>query len=102
MAKPQKFQSIWEDAEESLHEALLCMPTDEIVRRTRLMDNEIKMMESELERITHELQRKKEKIKHNSETIRALPRLGANVIELFDVGKSMNSFLCAAQVESDL
>lgn len=40
--------SIWEDVTETLSEEVLRMPTDEIVSRTRLMDNEIKIMNSEV------------------------------------------------------
>lgn len=82
--------SIWEDGEESLGEEVLRMPTDEIVSRTRLMDNEIKIMKSELMRITHELQTQNEKIRENAEKVKAnktLPYLVSNVIELLDVGK---------------
>jgi len=80
--------SIWEDGEESLGEEVLRMPTDEIVSRTRLMDNEIKIMKSELMRITHELQTQNEKIRENAEKVKAnktLPYLVSNVIELLDV-----------------
>jgi len=36
-------KSIWEDGEESVGEEVLRMPTDEIVGRARLLDNEIKV-----------------------------------------------------------
>lgn len=81
-------KSIWEDGEETLGEEVLRMPTDEIVSRTRLMDNEIKIMKSEVMRITHELQTQNEKIKDNAEKIKVnktLPYLVSNVIELLDV-----------------
>lgn len=86
--------SIWEDGEESLGEEVLRMPTDEIVSRTRLMDNEIKIMKSELMRITHELQTQNEKIRENAEKVKAnktLPYLVSNVIELLDVGKCVTN-----------
>lgn len=89
MAGTLEDKSIWEE-EETLGEEVLRMPTDEIVSRTRLMDNEIKIMKSELMRITHELQTQNEKIKDNAEKIKVnktLPYLVSNVIELLDVGK---------------
>ena len=61
------------------------MSSDEVVSRTRLLDNEIKIMNSELMRISHELQAQKEKIKENTEKIKVnktLPYLVSNVIEV--------------------
>ncbi|XP_055605240.1 26S proteasome regulatory subunit 6A-B [Uranotaenia lowii] len=88
MAGTLEDKSIWEDGEETLGEEVLRMPTDEIISRTRLMDNEIKIMKSEVMRITHELQTQNEKIKDNTEKIKVnktLPYLVSNVIELLDV-----------------
>lgn len=67
-------------------EDVLRMSTDEIVSRTRLLDNEIKIMKSEVMRISHELQAQNEKIKENTEKIKVnktLPYLVSNVIEVF-------------------
>jgi len=70
MAQTLEDKSIWEDGEESLGEEVMRMSTDEIVSRTRLMDNEIKIMKSEVMRITHEIQAQNEKIKDNTEKIK--------------------------------
>ncbi|XP_063921756.1 26S proteasome regulatory subunit 6A-B [Zophobas morio] len=81
-------ERLFEDGEESLGEEVLRMSTDEIVSRTRLLDNEIKIMKSEVMRINHELQAQNEKIKENTEKIKVnktLPYLVSNVIELLDV-----------------
>jgi len=81
-------KSIWEDGDESMGEEVLRMPTDEIIGRARLLDNEIKIMRSEIMRVSHELQAQKEKIKENTEKIKVnktLPYLVSNVIELLDV-----------------
>ncbi|KAK7477833.1 hypothetical protein BaRGS_00030911 [Batillaria attramentaria] len=81
-------RAIWEDGEESLGEEVLRMSNEEIVSRTRLLDNEIKIMKSEIMRISHELQTQKEKIKENTEKIKVnktLPYLVSNVIELLDM-----------------
>lgn len=71
--------------QESLGEEVLRMGTDEIVSRTRLLDNEIKIMKSDVMRIGHELQAQNEKIKENTEKIKVnktLPYLVSNVIEV--------------------
>jgi len=63
------------------------MGTDEIVSRTRLLDNQIKIMKTELMRISHELQAQADKIKENTEKIKVnktLPYLVSNVIEVCD------------------
>ncbi|CAH1797140.1 unnamed protein product [Owenia fusiformis] len=81
-------KAIWEDGDESMGEEVLRMGNDEIIGRTRLLDNEIKIMKSEVMRISHELQAQKEKIKENTEKIKVnktLPYLVSNVIELLDV-----------------
>ncbi|XP_013406679.1 26S proteasome regulatory subunit 6A-A-like [Lingula anatina] len=88
MAKTLEDKAIWEDGEESLGEEVMRMSTEDIVNRTRLLDNEIKIMKSEVMRISHELQAMKEKIKENTEKIKVnktLPYLVSNVIELLDV-----------------
>ena len=56
--------------QESLGEEVLKMSTEEIVSRTRLLDNEVKIMKSEVMRISHELQSQKENIKENAEKIK--------------------------------
>lgn len=64
------------------------MSNDEIISRTRLLDNEIKIMKSEASRTGHELKTQKEKIKENTEKIKVnktLPYLVSNVIELLDI-----------------
>ena len=67
---------------------VLKMSTDEVVARTRLLENDIRIMRSEIVRIQHELQAQKDKIKENTEKIKVnktLPFLVANVIEILDV-----------------
>lgn len=79
---------MWEDEEEFLSEEVLQMSTDEIISRTRLLDNEVKIMKSEVMRINHELQAQADKIKENTEKIKVnktLPYLVSNVVELLDV-----------------
>ncbi len=77
-----------QDEDDGLPEEVLTMSNDDLVARTRLIDNDIKVMRSEVLRIQHDLQAQKEKIKENTEKIRVnktLPYLVSNVIELLDV-----------------
>ena len=61
------------------------MSPDDIVSRTRLLENEIRIMRLELTRISHELQNQRDKIRENTEKIKVnktLPYLVSNVIEV--------------------
>ncbi|CAF0752623.1 unnamed protein product [Brachionus calyciflorus] len=81
-------KEIWDDAPEDLAEDILKLPTEDIVSRTRLLDNEVKILKSEIMRISHEHQSQKEKIKENKEKIKmnkTLPYLVSNVIEILDI-----------------
>lgn len=81
-------KEIWDDAPEDLNEDILKLPTEDIVSRTRLLDNEVKILKSEIMRISHEHQSQKEKIKENKEKIKlnkTLPYLVSNVIEILDI-----------------
>jgi len=81
-------KEIWDDAPEDLGEDILKLQTDDIVARTRLLENETKILKSEIMRISHEHQSQKEKIKENKEKIKlnkTLPYLVSNVIEILDI-----------------
>ncbi|XP_070566753.1 26S proteasome regulatory subunit 6A-B isoform X2 [Ptychodera flava] len=104
MAQTLEDKAIWEDGEESIGEEVLRMSTEEIIQRTRLLDNEIKIMKSETMRISHELQAQKEKIKENTEKIKVnktLPYLVSNVIELLDVDPEDQAEEDGANVDLD-
>ena len=78
-------KEIWDDAPEDLGEDILKLKTEDIVARTRLLENETKILKSEIMRISHEHQSQKEKIKENKEKIKlnkTLPYLVSNVIEV--------------------
>uniref|UniRef100_A0A0V0G6G3 Putative atp-dependent 26s proteasome regulatory subunit posttranslational modification n=3 Tax=Triatominae TaxID=70999 RepID=A0A0V0G6G3_TRIDM len=78
----------WDEKDDVITDEIRRMSTEEIVSRTRLLDNEIKIMKSELMRVSHELQAQNEKIRENTEKIKVnktLPYLVSNVIELLDV-----------------
>lgn len=59
--------------------------TDEVLTRSRLMENDIRVMKSEQMRLQHEQATMREKIKENTEKIRQnkiLPYLVGNVVEV--------------------
>lgn len=61
------------------------MSADDVVSRTRLLENEIRIMRLELTRISHEIQSQRDKIRENTEKIKVnktLPYLVSNVIEV--------------------
>ncbi|KAF8158205.1 26S proteasome subunit P45 [Crassisporium funariophilum] len=77
-------EETWDD----LPEDILTLSTDEIMTRTRLIDNDIKVMRSETLRLQHEQSVMKEKIRDNGEKIKqnkVLPYLVGNVVEILDV-----------------
>lgn len=81
-------KDLFSDGEPSMAEEILRMSTNEIISRTRLLDNEVKIMKSEIMRNKHELATQKDKIKENTEKIKVnktLPYLVSNVIELLDI-----------------
>ncbi|GES77411.1 26S protease regulatory subunit 6A [Rhizophagus clarus] len=84
-------KAIWEKAEEEeedLGADIIKSSTDDIINRTRLLENDIKVMKSEHMRLTHEQNSMKEKIKDNKEKIKVnkqLPYLVGNVVELLDM-----------------
>lgn len=86
--KGSNTKEIWDDAPEDLGEDILKLKTEDIVARTRLLENETKILKSEIMRISHEHQSQKEKIKENKEKIKlnkTLPYLVSNVIEILDI-----------------
>jgi len=84
-------KNIFENADEDLEEIsaeILKASTEEIMNRTRLMENEVKIMRAENNRLGHEKTAMEEKIKDNTEKIKLnkqLPYLVGNVIELIDM-----------------
>ncbi|KAG8463654.1 hypothetical protein KFE25_003927 [Diacronema lutheri] len=79
---------IFGDADDNLGDEVAAMTTDELVARTRLLDNEIKVMRNESTRLGHDHAAHKERIKENNEKIklnRQLPYLVANIVEILDM-----------------
>jgi 26S proteasome regulatory subunit T5 len=67
---------------------LASMSAENIQRRSRLLENEIRVLKDETQRLTLEYNAMKEKIKENQEKIKLnkqLPYLVGNVVEILDV-----------------
>eukprot|EP00834_Sanchytrium_tribonematis_P003952 NODE_173_length_14219_cov_0.603824.p4 type:complete len:394 gc:universal NODE_173_length_14219_cov_0.603824:2856-4037(+) len=63
-------------------------PAEEIIDRTRLIENEIKVLKSEFQRLQHEQSQMNAQVKDNTEKIarnKQLPYLVGNVIELLEL-----------------
>jgi len=74
--------------DDSLESKLASWDTDQIKRRIRVFENNIRVMKFEAKRLEHEKSAQEEKIKENNEKIKMnkqLPYLVANVIEILDL-----------------
>eukprot|EP00842_Homolaphlyctis_polyrhiza_P000740 jgi/Hompol1/1667/HPOL_005695-RA len=85
-------KAIWEQADGSefadVGEDILRASTEDIVNRTKLLENELKILKSESARLHHEQNSFKERIKDNHEKIKLnkqLPYLVSNVVEILDM-----------------
>ncbi|VDC00661.1 unnamed protein product [Peniophora sp. CBMAI 1063] len=77
-------EETWAD----IPEEILQLSTDDIIQRTRLIDNDMKVIRSETTRLQHEQSVMKEKIRENGEKVKqnkVLPYLVGNVVEILDV-----------------
>ncbi|WZN61117.1 regulatory subunit P45 of 26S proteasome [Chloropicon roscoffensis] len=88
MAATDLEKEIFDDVEE-VDEEILRMTADEISRRTRLLENEIRVLKDESTRLSLDLSSTKEKVKDNKEKIKfnkQLPYLVGNIVEILDAG----------------
>jgi 26S proteasome regulatory subunit T5 len=58
-----------DDEEELIDEEILHSSTADIVKRRRMLENEMRIMKSEFQRLTHEQSTMREKVKDNQEKI---------------------------------
>ncbi|KAG0429639.1 hypothetical protein HPB47_023465 [Ixodes persulcatus] len=92
-------QSLWKDGEESLSEEVLRMSSDEIISRTRLLDNEIKIMKSEIQELVEAVvlpMTHKEKFVN----LGISPPKGVLLYGPPGTGKTLMARACAAQTKS--
>ena len=81
-------KEIFDDAEEALPDEFQGMTADDILRRNRLLDNEIRVLKDESQRLTLDQQSMKEKVKENKEKIKLnnqLPYLVGNIVEILEI-----------------
>ncbi|XP_038982028.1 26S proteasome regulatory subunit 6A homolog isoform X1 [Phoenix dactylifera] len=83
---------------------LASMTTDDIIRASRLLDNEIRILKDELQRTNLELESFKEKIKENQEKIKLnkqLPYLVGNIVEILEMNPEDEAEEDGANVDLD-
>ncbi|KAI8555675.1 hypothetical protein RHMOL_Rhmol05G0192200 [Rhododendron molle] len=83
---------------------LASMSTDDIVRASRLLDNEIRSLKEELQRTNLELESFKEKIKENQEKIKLnkqLPYLVRNIVEILEMNPEDEAEEDGANIDLD-
>lgn len=83
MAK--KLEDAVKDVDIQMPEDILRSGADDVLRRARLIENEMKLLKNESVRLTHEQAAFKERIKENNDKIKLnkqLPYLVGNVVEV--------------------
>ncbi|CAN6239133.1 unnamed protein product [Urochloa humidicola] len=90
-----------DDAED---DQLASMSTEDIVRASRLLENEIRVHKDELQRSNLELESVKEKIKENQEKIKLnkqLPYLVGNIVEILEMNPEDEAEEDGANIDLD-
>ncbi|KAG6586242.1 26S proteasome regulatory subunit 6A-like A, partial [Cucurbita argyrosperma subsp. sororia] len=83
---------------------LASMTTDDIVRASRLLDNEIRILKEEVQRTNLDLESLKEKIKENQEKIKLnkqLPYLVGNIVEILEMNPEDEAEEDGANIDLD-
>ncbi|NP_001312264.1 26S protease regulatory subunit 6A homolog [Nicotiana tabacum] len=83
---------------------LHAMSTDDIIRASRLLDNEIRIIREELQRTNLEVDSFKEKIKENQEKIKLnkqLPYLVGNIVEILEMNPEEEAEEDGANIDLD-
>lgn len=86
--EPKKEESMAIDDSEVIDQEIFTMPTDDIIQRTRALENEVRILRSESLRIRNEVDTMEKKIKENKEKVKVskvLPYLVSNIVEILDV-----------------
>ncbi|CAN6451744.1 unnamed protein product [Victoria cruziana] len=83
---------------------LASMPIEDIVRASRLLDNEIRVLKDEMQRTNLELDNLREKVKENQEKIKLnkqLPYLVGNIVEILEMNPEDEAEEDGANVDLD-
>uniref|UniRef100_A0ACD5ZBW7 Uncharacterized protein n=1 Tax=Avena sativa TaxID=4498 RepID=A0ACD5ZBW7_AVESA len=86
------------------NDQLASMSTDDIVRASRLLDNEVRVLKDELQRNNLELENFKDKIKENQEKIKLnkqLPYLVGNIVEILEMNPEDEAEEDGANIDLD-
>ncbi|ODQ78215.1 hypothetical protein BABINDRAFT_162880 [Babjeviella inositovora NRRL Y-12698] len=92
------------EQEQEIDQEILQSATNDIVNRSKLLENEIKVMRSEYQRLNHEKVTMNEKIKDNREKIdnnKQLPYLVGNIVELLDLETEKEATEQGANIDLD-
>ncbi|CAM0913011.1 unnamed protein product [Alopecurus aequalis] len=90
-----------DDAED---DQLASMSAEDVVRATRLLDNEIRVLKDELQRTKLELETFKDKVKENQEKIKLnkqLPYLVGNIVEILEMNPEDEAEEDGANIDLD-
>eukprot|EP00741_Cyanophora_paradoxa_P007720 tig00001187_g7469.t1 len=90
--------------DDELGAEIMGLSAEDIIVRTRLLENEIKVYKNENLRLTHEQKAMKEKIKENNDKIKLnkqLPYLVGNVVEILDINPEDEAEEDGANVDLD-
>ncbi|EFN55131.1 hypothetical protein CHLNCDRAFT_134194 [Chlorella variabilis] len=88
MAEAMEAEIFGEEQKDELPEEFQTMSAEDIQRRSRLLENEIRVLRDESNRLTHEKAGLAERVKENHEKIKLnnqLPYLVANIVEVLEV-----------------
>ncbi|KAF3785573.1 26S protease regulatory subunit 6A-like protein A [Nymphaea thermarum] len=83
---------------------LASMPIEDIIRASRLLDNEIRILKDEMQRTNLELDNRRDKIKKNQEKIKLnkqLPYLVGNIVEILEMNPEDEAEEDGANVDLD-
>ncbi|KAF9669917.1 hypothetical protein SADUNF_Sadunf13G0014500 [Salix dunnii] len=98
MTTPMVEDSSFED------DQLASMTTEDITRKSRLLDNEIRILKEEVQRTNLDLDSYKEKIKENQEKIKLnkqLPYLVGNIVEILEMNPEDEAEEDGANIDLD-
>ena len=79
--------AVFTDEDDELAAELAAMTTDDILRRTRLIENELRVLKDDEQRLRQETAAVREKLKDNVDKVKLnkqLPYLVGNVVEVLD------------------
>ena len=77
-----KIEDMMDDSD-IVDQEIFSMSTEDIIQRTRALDNEVRILRSESLRLSHEVQTMKDKIKENTEKVKVNKVQGVQKFRFF-------------------